>query len=391
MVDDFAALLKLYRSTLFDDVLPFWDRHAFAASGGISTCIADDGKIISGDHWNWSQWRAVWVWSRLYNAFGRRREFLDRARGIYQFVTANGPLQNGHWPLLLDRDGTILRGYESLYVDGFALYGLTELFRATGDEGVRRHAERTYAAVRAALAADLPPPAFPYPIPPGQMAHGISMIFSLAFHELAEATGASAIAEAATVQHRMVMDVFNRADRRVVLERLSRDGGELPPPEGTAVVPGHAIESMAFQMLIARARGDRETCRRAAEVIHRHLELGWDHEYGGLILAVDADGREPVGWQHATTKLWWPHVEALWATLLAYEATREPWCLAWHARVREYSYAHFPDHEHGEWRQKLDRQGRPLEETLVLPVKDPFHLPRALMYCIEVLERLTAE
>ena len=44
----------------------------------------------------------------------------------------------------------------------------------------------------------------------------------------------------------------------------------------------------------------------------------------------------------------------------------------------------------GEWRQKLDREGRPFTATVALPVKDLFHLPRVLILCIEVLERLLA-
>ena len=68
---------------------------------------------------------------------------------------------------------------------------------------------------------------------------------------------------------------------------------------------------------------------------------------------------------------------------------RIPWWLEWHERVREYSFAHYPVSPHGEWRQKLDRQDRPLEETVALPVKDPFHLPRALICCIDVLDRLS--
>jgi N-acylglucosamine 2-epimerase len=387
---DLVGWLDLYQRTLFDDVLPFWHRHAFNNAGGIDTCIADDGTVVSHDRWNWSQWRAVWVWSKLFNRFGRR-EWLDRAWGVYRFVTDHGPLADGHWPLLLDGEGRVLRGYESLYVDGFAVYALAELLRATGDPEVRRHAERTFLAACEALEGGSPPPAWPYPIPAGRMAHGMSMIFSLAFHELAEATGSEAAAVAALHHHRLVMDVFWRGDRGVVLERLARDGRELPPPEGTAVVPGHAIESMWFQIHVARARGDVAACRRAADVIRRHLELGWDAECGGLLLAIDADGRGDIDWAHADTKLWWPHTEALYATLLAYEVTREAWCLSWHERVREYCYAHYPVAAHGEWRQKLDRQGRPIDATLVLPVKDPFHLPRALLYCTEVLERLTAK
>jgi N-acylglucosamine 2-epimerase len=384
----FPQLLELYRHTLLDDVLPFWDQHGFDPSGGINTCINDDGTPINRDRWNWSQWRAVWVWSKLYNALDQRKDWLDRALGVYRFVTAHGPLADGHWPLLLDGDGKVLRGYESFYVDGFALLGLAELYRATSDARVREHALRTVAAARAALESPAPPPLFPYSLAEGHITHGVSMLFSLALHETADAIGDAEAEQLAIEHHRRVMDTFARSDRNLVLEYLSRDGRELPPPKGTVVVPGHAIESMWFQMHIARSRGDAADCHRAADLIRRHLELGWDTEFGGLFLAVDADGRDEVAWDHAQTKLWWPHTEALYATLLAYEITRESWCLEWHDRVREYCYAHYPVPVHGEWRQKLDRQGNPITAALVLPVKDPFHLPRTLIYCIEVLERL---
>jgi len=383
-----VELRDLYRKTLLDDVVPFWMRHAIDANGGINTCIADDGRLHSRDRWNWSQWRAVYVFSKLYNRVEQRPEWLETAKGIYEFVTAHGPLEDGHWPLLLDGDGQLERGYESIYVDGFAIYGLTELWRATRDQPVLDLAMRTFRATETALASEGVLPAWPYTAPPGQIAHGVSMIFSLVYHELADVTSDAAVRSASEYHHRRVMDTFLRPDRGLVLERLRRDGNELDPPEGTAVIPGHAIESMWFQMHIARAAGDSATLDRAVTAIRRHLEAGWDPEYGGLFLAVDADGKKEVGWPWHDTKLWWPHTEALYATSLAYEHCREDWCLDWQQRIHDYSYAHFPVKEHGEWTQKLDRQGRVITDVVALPVKDPFHLPRALLYCIEVLDRL---
>ena len=38
-------------------------------------------------------------------------------------------------------------------------------------------------------------------------------------------------------------------------------------------------------------------------------------------------------------------------------------------------------------RQRLDREGRKIHEVIALPVKDPFHLPRALILAVESLER----
>jgi len=388
---DPADLHALYHRTLLDDVIPFWTTHAIDANGGINTCIGDDGIVASRDRWNWSQWRAVWVFAKLYNAVEPRPEWLVIAQGIHDFVVAHGPLPDGHWPLLLSGEGQLQRGYESIYVDGFALFGLTELWHATGDAAVLDRAMSTFRVVEDALLADTPPPTWPYPTAPGLMTHGVSMIFSIVFHELAQATGDPAVRAAADREHRKVMDVFLRPQRGLVLEWLSREGREIAPPKGTAVIPGHAIESMWFQMHIARDAGDTATLDRAVAAIRRHLEIGWDSECGGgLLLAVDAEGGDEVGWPYGDTKLWWPHTEALYATLLAYEHRREPWCLEWHERVRQYAYAHFPVPQHGEWRQKLDRQGNPITDIVALPVKDPFHLPRALITCLDVLDRLIA-
>jgi N-acylglucosamine 2-epimerase len=383
--------LDLYRRTLLDKVVPFWMRHAIDANGGINTCITDEGRVLSRDRWSWSQWRAVWVFSKLYNAVEPRADWLRIAEGIFRFQVDHGPLESGHWPLLFDGEGEILRGYESIYADGFAIYALAELYRSTHDRGLLDLAMRTFEAAEEGLKGREPPPSWPYPIPAGRINHGISMLFSLAYHELAEVTGNTAVRQAALRHHDRVMSTFLRQDRGLVLEWLRPDGAEIDPPDGTVVLPGHAIESMWFQMHIARACGSNGILDRAVAAIRRHLEIGWDERYGGLFLAVDADGREAVAWRYPDSKLWWPHTEALYATLLAYEHCREPWCLEWHERIRTYSYDHYPVAEHGEWTQKLDRYGRPFTDVVALPVKDPFHLPRALIYCIEVLERLQRE
>jgi N-acylglucosamine 2-epimerase len=51
--------------------------------------------------------------------------------------------------------------------------------------------------------------------------------------------------------------------------------------------------------------------------------------------------------------------------------------------LQEYTWSHYPVTS-GEWTQWLDRYGRPTG-TAALPVKDPFHLPRALITLIELL------
>lgn len=387
---ELASLLQSYRTMLLEDVVPFWLRHAIDPAGGINTCIGDDGQLHSRDKWMWSQWRAVWVFAKLYNRIERRKEWLDLALHIADFSRKHGwDEAQQAWNLCLTGEGQVTQGPLSIYTDGFAMYALTELAIATGADWPKELARKTSDSVIDRLARPhCHIPTWPYPSPEGSKSHGIYMMFSLVFWELGTLLGEKRYLALARQYQEEIFHNFYRRDRDVVLERIGEDNSELPPPLGTTIVPGHVIEDMWFQAHIARAAGNRRIVHESCDLVGRHLELGWDNDYGGILLAVDANGGAEVGWKFADTKVWWPHTEALYATLLAYEVRGEKWALDWHQRVREYCLAHYPT-PHGEWTQRLDREGKPLAEFVALPVKDPFHLPRALIYCIDVLERLT--
>jgi N-acylglucosamine 2-epimerase len=387
---DLGPVLQRYRATLLEDVMPFWTRHALDREhGGLFTCIADDGTLQSRDKYMWSQLRALWTFSALCNELGPRDEWLEAAHGIYRFVHRHGRDEQGHWVYALRGDGSPHTGASSIYTDGFALYGLVAYARATGEAAALDLACETFERTVARLRVPGSYPSEPYPLPPGVKAHGISMIFSLAFLELARATGESRHLEAARHQAEQVMGAFLRPERRHLLEFLDLDDRPIDSPRGRAIVPGHAIESMWFMIHVYDHLQQPERIEAAIEAIRWHVELGWDEEYGGIVLARDAEGGQPW-WPFADAKLWWPQTEALYALLLAYERTGAAWCLDLFERVDAYAFAHYPVPEHGEWRQRLDRFGRPLRETVALPVKDPFHLPRSLLYSLRTLERLMA-
>lgn len=384
----FADLLAIYRAELLERTIPFWLNHAIDRQhGGISTCISDAGQIISSDKYLWSQLRAIWTFSALYNYIEPRDEWLAVARHIYDFAKRHGRDEAGRWVFCVDQHGQVKQGATSIYADGFAIYGLTEFARATGEQEVIDLALATYHNVQQRLAQPGSYRTDPYPLPEGVKAHSISMIFSLVFYELGRLLGDNTIIDAGLFHAREVLDVYRRPDEKLLYEFVRLNNTLIDSPRGRAIAPGHAIESMWFMIHIFRELGDEDRLRQVVETIRWHLEFGWDEEYGGLFLARDAAGDEPW-WPFAEAKLWWPHTEALYALLLAYEISGEQWCLDWFAKVHNYSFEHFPVPNHGEWTQKLDRQGQPFTETVALPVKDPFHLPRALIYACLSLSRL---
>jgi len=380
-----VALCRQYRELLLEGVVPFWASHGVDREhGGVLSCLTESGERISTDKYIWSQARWVWVCAALYNRIERRPEFLQWARETIEFLLRHGRDDHGQWVYRTTRDGGILEGATSIYSDCFVVYGLSEYCRAVPDARCLALARSTFAEIQRRVEAPGFSATAPYPLPPNRRNHGVPMILTEVAHELARTTGDSAIGAAADEYSRRVMQYFVRLERKCLLEFLDRDYREVPAPEGTFVMPGHAIESMWFTMHRARTRNDLPTIRAAAEVIRWHLEKGWDADHGGLLLGIDAEGNPPF-FPHSDTKIWWPHTEALYALLLTHTLTGERWSETWYERVHAWAFQHFSMPETGEWRQRLDRRGHAMNTVVALPVKDPFHLPRMLILGLELL------
>jgi N-acylglucosamine 2-epimerase len=138
--------------------------------------------------------------------------------------------------------------------------------------------------------------------------------------------------------------------------------------------------------------------RRAVETIQASVAVGWDEVHGGLLRFVDREGGAPKGaptggrYEALVTdtwdlKLWWPHSEALYATLLAWSLNGDPELVASYEKFHRYTFGTFPNQNRhvGEWIQIRDRQGRPVERVVALPVKDPYHILRNMMLIVELL------
>ena len=154
--------------------------------------------------------------------------------------------------------------------------------------------------------------------------------------------------------------------------------------------PPFTIEAGWFILEEARLRGrDRRLIDLGLQIIDWSLAKGWDPHYGGLVYYTDAKGLPSTEYPH-DMKLWWPHNEAIIATLLAFKLTVEPRYARWHAMVHDWAYAHFPDKLHGEWFGYLHRDGTVATRLKGNLWKGPFHLPRMQRYCWQRLEEMLA-
>ncbi|MCK4590877.1 MAG: AGE family epimerase/isomerase [Candidatus Latescibacteria bacterium] len=380
-------LLSFYRNQLLQQVMPFYMRYALDPQyGGYTTCLDDDGTLLSGDKYLWSQGRGVWTFSALYNRIEKDPKWLEAAELGVRFLREHGRDPQGRWVYHTSRDGKVIEGPISIYSDCFAVYGLTEFFRATGDRTALELAVEIHTQIRRRIAEPGFDAVTPGILPKGWRIHAIPMIMLEISQELADVVPDLQLQPFIDDCVHQIMDLHLRPDRRVLLENLTVDGEEIDTPEGRVVNPGHTIESMWFVIHQARRRNDKALIQRATQVVRWTLEIGWDQQYGGLFLAVDRDGG-PATLPNWDKKAWWPHTESMYALLLAYELTGESWCLDWYWKVHRWAIDHHVS-PYGDWYQRLDRQGNPIKDLIALPVKDPFHLPRMLILGIQCLERI---
>ncbi len=174
---------------------------------------------------------------------------------------------------------------------------------------------------------------------------------------------------------------------------------------GSYVNPGHSLEDAWFIMHFAMRISDTEAIHTGTEIVKWMTSSGWDSEYGGLPQFVHKDGGKPKGSittnntnnhmvkelrENWSNKLWWVHSEALYALILAYENTGDSRFLNKYWQFHDYVFETFPnpDKRIGEWIQIRNREGRPEEKVIALPVKDPYHITRAFMHLIKSLERI---
>ncbi len=368
------------RRECLENILPWWFRHAVDEErGGVFSMISDAGERLGTDKFVWSQARWLWTVSAAHQRLGAQPHLARAAEQTARFLLRHGRSADGRWHYRLAADGTPVEGPLSIFSDCFAVYGLSEYYRLSGDREALDVAVTTFDSICRRVEAPEFREIAPYAMRAGLRPHGVQMMLVETANELSVTLGGSAEIDAVAARATdLILDRFVQPESGLVVEFLERDFTPAAAPEGTLVVPGHAIEGMWFLAHFARRTGRADLLPRIAEVTLRHLEYGWDSEFGGLLLNRDRQGGTPY-FPHGEKKIWWPHSEAIYtlALLLSLDPARAE-LADWLERVHGWTYAHFP-HPDGEWRQRLDRRGQPVTEVIALPVKDPFHLPRALI------------
>lgn len=412
---------RFYTEYFKNSLMSFWDRAADLENGGVFTCFTNDGsKLISRDKYIWSQGRMAWIYSRLADDIRKgvltnyteedAKKYLELGKRTCEFIRDHAILEpkDGVCAYLTAADGTKKESipgkgyYTSYFVDCFVIIGFAGYARVAEDSEWLDLALEVYRRMMSYLDRGIMV-AEPYPVHEGFRTHAKDMILSCVTSELWNAAHVlhhpqeEALKRKSLFHVSQILDTFFSPEYGVIQEMPAVK----PEYEDTFlarhIMPCHALESMWFCLDILQQSGKKPD-ERIFTVARNSLRLGWDEKYGGMFRCVDIQGGPPKGrtlqdgyemlmrdtWD---SKLWWTNAEALYCTLRCYALTGDRFFAEYHDRVAKFDFTKFPnpDKKIGEWIQILDRQGRPMNKLVALPVKDPFHIMRDFLRIAELL------
>lgn len=387
-------LAELYRSTLLEDVIPFWLRHGWdRQQGGMLTCLDRDGAVIDTDKSVWFQGRAGWVFATLYNTVEKRAEWLEVARSCLEFSRRHCFGPEGKMYFTVTREGQPLRMRRYVFSESFAAIANAAYARATGETRAAEDAIKTFATyLRCSFTPGVMTPKF-QPARPMQGLGG-HLIGLATAQELRANLGDVAISGRTCTEWidfnlTAIEKHFLKPEHQVLLETVGLNGEILEHHDGRTLNPGHAIECAWFIMHEGKWRGEGRLIELGRTILDWMWRRGWDEEQGGLFYFRDLRGLPVQEYWH-DMKFWWPHNEAVIATLLAYQLTGDAKYARWHQQVHDWSFKHFADPEFGEWYGYLHRDGRISSRAKGTMYKGPFHLPRMLWYGARLSDELAA-
>lgn len=368
-----------YKHDLTADILPFWLANGLDRKhGGVYTCLDREGRLMDSTKSVWFQGRFGFVAAYAYNQVERNPEWLEASKSCIDFIEAHCADTDGHMYFEVAADGTPLRKRRYVFSECFAAIAMSEYAIASGDKRYAEKALELFKRIQRFLAT----PGFLEPkyLPALQArGHSITMILINTASRIRAAIDDPVLNTQIDESLDAIRRYFIHPEFKALLEMVGPEGEFIDTCNGRFINPGHCIETAWFILEEARHRGwDKDLTDMALQILDWSWQWGWDEQYGGIINFRDCRNL-PVQDYSQDMKFWWPQTEAIIATLYAYQATKDEKYLAMHKQISDWTYAHFPDREHGEWYGYLHRDGTVAQPAKGNIFKGPFHIPRMMI------------
>lgn len=383
-----------YKKDLTENIMPFWMEYGLdRENGGVYTCVDRDGSLMDTTKSVWFQGRFAFICSFAYNNVEKNQEWLDAAKSTLEFIEKHCFDEQGHMYFSVTADGKPLRKRRYVFSETFAAIAMSEYALATGDQHWAKRAIQVFEDTQRFLATPGFLPA-KFEADVKLQGHSIVMILINVGSCIRKVVNDPKLTQQIDESIEKLKKYFIHPEFKCLLETVGENGEFIDTNMTRTINPGHCIETSWFIMEEAKLRGwDKPMFDLALQVFDWSWDWGWDKQYGGIINFRDCKNLPSQDYSQ-DMKFWWPQCETIIASLYAYLGTGDEKYLYRHERISEWTYAHFPDAEYGEWYGYLHRDGTVAQPAKGNLYKGPFHIPRMMikgyMLCQEILKKLEA-
>ncbi len=381
---------------LRDNILPFWIDHACDEQHGGFYGALTNNLVVHNEAPRTAVLtaRILWTYSAAYGHY-HDAGYLNMARRAYDYLVqkfwdhAHGGV---YWTL--DQHGLPTNDRKHIYAQAFAIYGLAEFYRATGEPQSLALAQQLFDLIEThsfdpihggnveccardwGALADMRLSAKE----PVEVRKSMNTLLHLmeAYTNLLRVWPDAEL----KARHRGLIEIFLQhiIDPQTRHFKLFFDDAWQTLDDG--ISPGHDIEGSWLIVEAAEVQEDEDLLARTRSVAVQMAAAvaAYLDDDGAIVYEATPHGIENY------EKHWWVQVEGLVGFTNAYQLTGRAEFAQIADRLWSLIEARFVDRVYGDWLKVLDRNGVPLPQVYkVGPWECPYHHARA---CFEMLARL---
>ena len=380
-----------YKRDLTENIMPFWMEHGWdKVNGGVYTCLDRDGSLMDSTKSVWFQGRFAFICAYAYNNVEKNPVWLEAAKSTLDFIEKHCFDKNGRMYFSVSADGKPLRMRRYVFSETFAAIAMSEYALATGEQKYAERAMQIFEDTQRFLTTPgILAPKFEETVQ--LQSHSIIMILINVGSCIRKVINDPKLTQQIDDSIAKLKKYFMHPEFKCLLETVGMNGEFVDTNMTRTINPGHCIETSWFILEEAKLRNwDKDMTDMALQIFDWSWDWGWDKQYGGIINFKDCKNLPPQDYSQ-DMKFWWPQCETIIASLYAYLATGDDEYIYKHQRISEWTYAHFPDNELGEWYGYLHRDGTVAQPAKGNLFKGPFHIPRMMVkaysLCQEILNK----
>lgn len=418
-IESMTTLYYELKRHLEQEIMPFWLARCWDEEvGGFLTNFDENGRSLpTPEKYLNTQARLVWWFSTLFRRYPERTEFQEIATNGVGFLLRHfWDEKHGGWYWKVTRDGRYLDGCKVVYGQSFAIYALAEYTLATSESIGLAYAEKTFDLLQkystdtrfGGYYENLEPdwtvsaPGFHAGERKGLDTHlHLLESFTTLFAASGKEIHRRKLLEVADLIVARMIDpdtgcgrnqfdlAFNPIPAIAIRHtwNAERAGGAPDVPTDTTSY-GHNVE-LAWLLHRALQTAQVNTASHQPimlRLIDHALAHGVDWQYGGVYRDGIANGQALI-----LEKEFWQNAEVLVGFLDGYGLSGNGRYLQAFEQVWRFVNRYMINHEVGEWRTLLSREGQPLDANIGNPWKVAYHSGRAMLESISRLETMLAQ